>query len=430
MRIRLALSCLLAAAVVRCGSFETSVALGPRPEVARVRAQSGGSTVRFEKKTVRRGIEQAAQNVDAYQQTPLYARVQAYVKKVNVDVGDRVKSGDVLIVLSAPELDADLKEKQAAVTLAKKVLSAAEANVRSAKAGVGEAESGRLRAKAEIDRSKSQYERLSRAGKNGVIDRESIAETRYAYEAAVAAGEEIEARVASAKALRDESEAKRDRAAADVEVAEAARDRAAAYAGYLKITAPFDGVVTQRGVDEGHLVQPATSSSGRPLLTVDHVATIRVFVHLPEVEARWIDVRTGQEGPKAKVRGQALGGRVLQGRVTRAAFGLDPKTRTLRTEIDLKNEGDSLRPGSFVIATIEVEHAGVWTLPARAVRQKEGDVWCFVNESGVARKKRLLIGLEGGGLVEVRQIEGAAPTGSEAVIAHPGANLKDGDKAP
>src|SRR5262249_9427807 len=156
-------------------------------------------------------------------------------------------------------------------------------------------------------------------------DRESVAETRYAYEAAVAAGDEVEARVASAKALHDESKSKRDRAEADVDVAVAARDKAGAYAGFLRITAPFDGVVTQRGVDEGHLVQPAAASpQGRPLLTIDYVATIRVFVHLPELEARWIDVRTGQEGPKARVRGQALGGRVLEGRVTRAAVGLDP----------------------------------------------------------------------------------------------------------
>src|SRR5262245_3840077 len=127
MRFRLALSCLLVLAVVRCGSFETSAALGPRVEAPRVHAQTGG-TVRFEKKTVRRTIEQAAQNVDPYQQAPLYPRVQAYVRKVRVDLGDRVKAGDVLVELSAPELDADLKEKQAAVSQANRALAAAEAN--------------------------------------------------------------------------------------------------------------------------------------------------------------------------------------------------------------------------------------------------------------------------------------------------------------
>src|SRR6059058_1459981 len=116
MRLRLALTCVLLLALVRCGSVEpTSASVGAPATLPRVHAQARTGTLRFEKKTVRRTIEQAAQNVDAYQQAPLFARVQAYVKKVNVDVGDRVKAGDVLVVLSAPELDAELKEKQAAV---------------------------------------------------------------------------------------------------------------------------------------------------------------------------------------------------------------------------------------------------------------------------------------------------------------------------
>jgi HlyD family secretion protein len=446
MRLRLTLACVLLLAVVRCGSIETTAAVGPRAGLPRVRAQVSGGTVRFEKKTVRRTIEQAAQNVDAYQQAPLYARVPAYVKKVHVDVGDRVKQGQVLIELSVPELDAELKQKQADVSAAlaltrqaEKALSAAEANMRSAKAGVGEAQAGRRRAQAEVSRSKSQHERLSRAGKSGVIDRESVAETRYTYEAAEAQAGEVEARVTSAQALRDESESKRDRAAADVDVAkarhlvaQAARDQTGAFAGFAQIKAPFDGVVTQRGANEGHLVQPAAGAArGTPLLTVDQVDVMRVFVHLPEQEARWIDARTAEEGPKAKVRGQSLGGRILDGRVTRSAFGLDPKSRTLRTEIDLPNPDRALRPGSFVVVTIDVERVGVWTLPTSAVKQRDGEVWCFVNDGGKARKLRLLVGLEGGGLVEVRKAETKGgwtePTGSESVIANPSAALKDGD---
>src|SRR5262245_12941829 len=132
MRLRLLLSCLLALVLLCCGSFDTTVALGPRVEAPRVHAQTFPTgTIRFEKKTVRRTIEQPAQNVEAYQQAPLYARVQAYVKKVHVDVGDRVKAGNLLVELSAPDLDAELKQKQAAVTLAEKTLAAAGANVSS-----------------------------------------------------------------------------------------------------------------------------------------------------------------------------------------------------------------------------------------------------------------------------------------------------------
>src|SRR4051794_16612715 len=151
MRLRLALTCVLLLALVRCGTIEpTSASVGAPAALPRVHAQASRGTVRFEKKTVRRTIEQAAQNVDAYQQAPLFARVPAYVKKVHVDVGDRVKKGQVLIELSVPELDAELKQKQADVTAtesltrqAEKALAAARANLASTKAGVNEAKAGR-----------------------------------------------------------------------------------------------------------------------------------------------------------------------------------------------------------------------------------------------------------------------------------------------
>src|SRR5215203_3228985 len=101
----LLLACLLLLVLARAGTMT-----GQAPvthAVNRVHAQAGDGTVRLERKTVRRVIDQAVQNVEAYQHAPLFARLPAYVKKVNVDIGDRVKSGDVLIELSVPELEAE-----------------------------------------------------------------------------------------------------------------------------------------------------------------------------------------------------------------------------------------------------------------------------------------------------------------------------------
>src|SRR5262249_16920511 len=108
MRLRLALTCLFALAIGRCGAPEgENIAPGTGVQLPRFHAQQSSGTVRFEKKTVRRSIEQPAQNVEAYQSAPLFPRVAAYVKKVHVDIGDHVKVGQVLIDLSAPELDAE-----------------------------------------------------------------------------------------------------------------------------------------------------------------------------------------------------------------------------------------------------------------------------------------------------------------------------------
>lgn len=420
-RLRMSLACLTALALARCGPE-----LASRQPKAQAQATPPG-TLRIEKKTVKRSIEQPAQNVEAYQHAPLLPRVQGYVKKVHVDVGDLVKAGQLLVELDVPDRDADSKQRQAGVNEALAMTRQAEKLLAAAEAAVSEAESARLRAKADATRTRTHHERLARAGLRGVIDPDSVSEAKYSAEASAAAVGEIEARVRSA-------EANRDRAVADVAVAKtkhevsvAQRAHAEAYAAFARIVAPFDGVVTQRGVDEGNLVQP---SSMTPMVTVDFVEKMRVFVQLPEIEARWIDARTGKEGPRAYVRGQILGGEKMAGRVTRSAFALDAKTRTLRAEIELANPERLLRPGSFVTATVEVERADVWALPAGAVRQGGGEVWCFANEGGVARKRRLLVGLEGGGLVEVRKIEakdGWAEPAGEAVVANPGPALKDGD---
>ena len=100
-------------------------------------------------------------------------------------------------------------------------------------------------------------------------------------------------------------------------------------------------------------------------------------------------------------------------------------------DIPIARVADQFKKYLDVLQLIDVERAGVWTLPTSAVRQKDGEVWCFVNDNGTARRRRLLIGLEGGGLVEVymSEVKGewAEPSGSETVVGSPAPALKDGD---
>src|SRR5205823_4720356 len=157
---------------------------------------------------------------------------------------------------------------------------------------------------------KSQYERLARVGQSGVLDKETVEETRYGYEAAEAGLEEVEAKVKSAQAARDESAARLSKARADVSVAEAHlvvarenRDQMKALLQYARLTAPFDGVVTRRSVDTGHFVQPATATKGEALFVVERRDLVRVFVAVPEADAGWVHT-----GSQATVRVQVLPG--------------------------------------------------------------------------------------------------------------------------
>jgi hypothetical protein len=161
------------------------------------------------------------------------------------------------------------------------------------------------------------------------------------------------------------SRASLDRARSDVVAAEAgisvARSdarRAEALLGYTRIVAPFDGVVTRRNVDAGHLTVPG--GQGEPLFIVARSDLVTVTVGVPELFAAAVD-----PGDSARVRLQAIPGRTFEGKVTRTAYALDTKSRTLRVEIDLPNPVGKLHPGLYAYATIILdEHRDALTLPA------------------------------------------------------------------
>jgi RND family efflux transporter MFP subunit len=325
--------------------------------------------VRPKRKTVRRAIEQPGFNIEAFQETPLYSRITGYVAKWHVDIGDRVSEGQVLAELSVPEMVDDLQQKEAAIRQTEAQIRQAQATVKAAK--------------AQRDRSESQYKRLARAGKEGTLDKDSIAELRLNFEAAEAGLGKAEADVAAAEAQAG--------------VAKANRDYSKTMLSYTKIKAPFAGVVTQRNVNQGDFVQPAgTGEKGRPLYVVSQLDPVRVFVHIPGADAVLV-----KDGDSVKLLLQGAGGEVLQGKLTRNARSLNPLSRTLRTEIDLPNPEGKLLPGMYVQAMISVEHANVWTLPAAAVVTEGDQTFGYRVEEGKAVRTLLQVGLKGGGLVEL-----------------------------
>jgi RND family efflux transporter MFP subunit len=379
--------------------------------------------------------------IQAFALTPVYARISGYVHKVYKDIGDLVTEGEVLADLSVPEMDEELKQKQALVAQAtaeieqaKKLLGSAEADLKSAAARVREADAGRLRVNAELRRAESQYERMKNT--SGVIAREVLDETRLGFEAARAAVTEVEARVGSAEAERVSREAKRDKAKTDISVAEAHlrvaqadEGHTAALLAYAKLRAPFAGVVTWRKVDPGHLLQPgAGGSKGEPIFVVAETDTVRIFLDVPENDAVLVS-----DGTPAVVSVQALNGEEFPGKVKRSAWTLDPKAgRTLRTEIDLKNADGRLRPGTYANATITVEHPNVLTVPAAAVVMQGEQPFCYRVEGGKAVRTPVRVGLRDAQFVEVmkRKVGKGAVwedlTGQEEFVAGNVAALADG----
>jgi RND family efflux transporter MFP subunit len=229
------------------------------------------------------------------------------------------------------------------------------------------------------------------------------------------------------------------KAEADVKVAEArlqaaekSRDYVQTLLQYTQIRAPFDGVITQRAINEGDFVQPVGGRKGDALYVVEQVDPVRVFIDVPEVEAVWL-----RAGDTASIRSHSLPGQEFRGTVTRTSRSLNPSTRTLRTEIDLPNPKGTLPPGLYVDVIITVEHENVWTLPTSAVVTKEDESFCYRLESGVVIHTPLQLGLRGADRVEVlkQHLKPAKSgeekpwedfTGDERIIESNAAELRDG----
>jgi HlyD family secretion protein len=368
--------------------------------------------------------------LEALQRTPIHSKLAAYVAEVLVDYGDRVKKSQPLLKLYSPEIEAEAAQKRAVLEQTRAELKQAEAGAKAAEAAVatagskvGQAEAGTARAQADIDRWQSELSRIQQLAASGSINRQLVDETQQKYKAAEALLKESHAAIDAARAALAQSQAEHARATADIDaakarirVAEAAVAQADAMRSYLTITAPFDGVVTQRQVDPGHFVQPASSTT-QPLLVVTRSDVIRVFVAVPEMEAAYIDI-----GDPVALEVQSLRGAGLQGKVTRTGFALDPASRSLDTIIDVENDG-RLRPGLYATAKITLDQRkDALTLPAAAVLRQGKDAFCFRLINGKAAQTPIQLGLKVGDDFEVTN----GLSDNDAVILNKASMLKDG----
>jgi len=232
-----------------------------------------------------------------FQTVDLHARVQGFVEKVSVDRGSVVREGELLATLSAPEMEAQVAE--------------AEAKVRSAEATVSEA-------KAKVIAEESTYRRLKDASATpGVIAGNELVIAEQSAEAAKGVVSSFEAALLAVKssvtALQNMEE-------------------------YLRITAPFPGVITQRLVHPGALAGPATG----PLLRLEQVSRLRLVVAVPE--ANFAGIRAGTKVP---FQVSAYATRTFTGTVARIARSIDPKTRTMAVELEVPNSSGVLAPGMY-----------------------------------------------------------------------------------
>ena len=259
----LVIGCFLTVGGCRQSASELAV-----PTSAVETAGRGVSVVSPERKTIHREVGQPG-FIQAFERTPIVAKIPGYVLKWDVDIGDNIHKDEVLAELWAPEMVSELKVRQELVLQAEKALAMAKAQVVTARAQIEEAKAGVSRAQATHDYWKGQSEHFTSLVRDSVLDKQAQKDALNQFRSASAALSEASARVESAKAMQQEKESARDKAEVDIRVAEAERRRQADLVDYATLTAPYDGVVTQKNIDTKKFVQPATAVQADVLYIVE-----------------------------------------------------------------------------------------------------------------------------------------------------------------
>ena len=326
--------------------------------------------------------------VSSDEQAMLMARVEAYVEEVLVDIGDEVEAGQVLVRLTAPELEHQATQQRLAISHLKASDLVMQAELEAAHSQLDQRQ-------AELTLKNSQRDRLSRLVQSGAIAPQRLeeAEADAKSAAAVLARYKKEVQVAEARLLQGE---------AQLAVVQASLAEAAAMAAYLEIKSPFAGVVSSRNVDAGNLVQPAGSEGSKSLLVIDKVNQLRAVIHATVDVAGKISV-----GNPTDFIADDAPGVVHQAKLSRTAGTYDERTRMMRAEIDLANASDPdtglrpLRAGSYGAATIVVRSATLPVVPESALRTRDGRSAVVVVRNGKCLITPVEIAIRSDGLVGI-----------------------------
>lgn len=253
-------------------------------------------------------------NIEPLYSASVYARTEGYIDHRNVDIGAKVKKGEVLAVISSPEVDQQLLQARA-------TLAQSEAAVQQAKATLEQA-------KANAELARLTKERDLPLGEQHAISQQIVDEAVQAHNARVADVTAAEANIAAAQA--------------NVTANRANVARLEQLRGFEQVVAPFDGVITARNVERGDLVSTGSASAGKPLFSIAQSGTLRIQIDVPQSEA--VNIREGQ---KASITVKEHLGREYTGTIVRSASSLDSAARTMLTEVQVDNHDGSLLPGMY-----------------------------------------------------------------------------------
>ena len=302
-------------------------------------------------------------NTQAFNDTPIYARTNGYLKNFFVDIGQHVTKGELMAVIETPEVDEQLQ--------------VAQANLQSAQADLNLANT-----------TSDRYQNLLKEDSVSKQETDVAVSGAAAHKAAVAAAE------ANVRRLQE-------------------------LQSFERVYAPFDGVVTARNTDIGDLIDAGSGSAQpRDLFRIASISRLRVFVPVPEVYAPAI-----HDGETATLTLDEYPGQPFTGIVARNASAIDQNSRTLNVEVDVNNIGGKLLPGAYVFVHFKLPQARqMLSVPANALLFRAEGLRVGVVRDGHVHLQPITIGKDNGSSLEIA----TGLTGSDQVILNPADSLAEG----
>lgn len=304
-------------------------------------------------------------SLQAYEESPIYARTSGYLVRWYKDIGSRVTKGELLAKIDTPEVDQELNQTRAA----------------------------RQQIVAQLDLAKISADRWEALRKTDSVSAQEADQQTSGYKQAQANLASADANVRRLEQLE----------------------------GFKDVYAPFSGVLTKRTVDPGALINAGAGAAGRELFDIARVDPLRVYTSVPQAYAPFIKV-----GEKTTVTLQEFPGEKFQATVTRTAESIDPATRTLLTEVDVPNKNGRLLPGSFGEVHFAVgSNVNKVTVPVNTMLfRAQGPQVAVVGSDGKVQLRPINIGRDYGTALEI--LGGVSP--DEQIVVNPPDSLESGQQ--
>jgi len=328
-------------------------------------------------------------NIQAVTEAPVLARAAGYVKKRYVDIGDRVKAGQVLAEIEAPELSQQIRQ--------------AKATVDQANSSIEQAQAALLQGRSNEDLARVTKDRWQKLFDKGVVSRQENDQYQTQWKVQQANVQALEKAIAAAKS---------NAAAAEANVA-----RLTELLSYQTVRAPFSGVITVRNIDTGALVNEGSTL----LYRIAQTDRLRTYVNVPQGDADSLHV-----GQQATLTIPDLPGRKFMGTVTRTANALDPATRTLLVEVQVPNANAQLMPGMYTQVDLAVPRKNPpLRIPGDTlVVRPDGPQVAVVQPDGTVHYTRIQLGRDFGDHLEV--LSGLEE--GQSIAINPGDAIREGVK--